>query len=186
MKLTTLRTALVVVTSILALSSCRKKPDAHFILSQYEYSAGDMIQYENLSTDFETCEWSIIGPDGSTVDTTVTGRHPNIVLGILSEDGAYSLKLRAMSKKEKKITEVEKLFLVKSTRGYLNINVNGSGDHDDYSVYVDGQYIGEALFNGAFQKQIPIGTRLVEIVDGSVTQTEVVEIDENNWVYLYF
>jgi hypothetical protein len=153
---------------------CRKTPDAQFSLNQYEYSAGEAIVYDNLSVNYESCQWEIINNNNDTTQTFIE-INPNIVTSILSEDGVYRLKLTAFSKKQKKETVSEKTFLMKSTKYKLTINGNGAGPgvQKDFDIYVDNQFVGKSMFNGQFQIRIPEGLRIVKLVAPNDTFEEL-------------
>jgi archaellum component FlaF (FlaF/FlaG flagellin family) len=159
---------------------CSKMPDAEFSLNQYEYSAGDAINYNNLSIDHKSSTWEILNSDNE-VTQTFEGNHPNIVTSILSPDGAYTLKLSAYSKKQKKVNVTEKTFLVKSTKYNLTINANGAGPgvQKDFTVYVDNQLIGKSKFNGVFQVKIPEGQRIVKLLAPDETYEKVHEFSSS-------
>lgn len=153
----------------IGLVSCKKKPKADFLLKRYEYVAGDAIEYENYSEDYHTCKWEIMNSD-STILQEFEGVHPNLITGILSANGSYILRLKALSKKDKKMTISDRIFLIKTPeKNYLTINGSGQGDHDDYDVYVDNQFIGSSEYNGVFQRQIPEGYRIVKLVSNDET-----------------
>ena len=166
-------------------TSCRKQPTAEFSLKQYEYQAGDAIVFDNISIDYKSCKWEIINDNRVTV-STIEGNHPNIVTDIMAEDGVYTLRLTAYSKKEKKSAVTERTFLIKSVRNYLTINQSGGGNHDDYTVYVDGQLIGESFSNGAFQAKIPVGLRIVKLVAAYNAETVTSLRDLNSDVSMSF
>jgi hypothetical protein len=169
---------------IFIVTACKKNdPIASFRLNKYEYSAGDMISYENFSENFESLKWEILTEKGN-VDTTFEGSNPNIILNILSSDGQYTIKLTAKGKKT--VSRDEKTILVKSVKSYLNVNIQFTGDHEEYKVYVDKQFVGEAWFNGEFQVEIPIGNRLVEIISDTETYSETHEFEESSSVNITF
>lgn len=159
-------------------TSCKKKPTAEFSLSKYEYQAGDAIEFNNISKNFHSSIWEIINDNGVTIDS-IEGNYPNIITPILAKDNVYTLRLTAFSKREKKSSTTEKTFLIKSQRNYLNINTSGGGNHDDYKVYVDNQFIGEAGYSGAFQAKIPIGLRIVKLVAPSDSITTMRDFNSN-------
>jgi len=165
-------TFLLSVISIFSLISCKKQPTSDFMLKQYEYSAGDMIEYENFSTDFDSCCWQIVDEEDNIL-RTFGGAHPNIVTSIISPDGYFKLRLTTFSKKEKKKSVIEKGFLMKTySKNILTVNSNGIGDHEDYDVFVDNQYVGQPYYNGSFQVAIPIGIHIVKLVAGYETKVE--------------
>ncbi len=169
------------------LIGCKKnKPTAEFSMSQYEYGAGDALMYENLSTNYDSCVWQLIGPDGKTA-ATFHENYPNLVTGILSPDGIHKLRLNVYRKKETLTSEKD--FLIKSDRIYLQVNAySGSqGDQDEYDVYVDGQYAGSANNYGAYSKKIPVGRRYVKLIAPTETIEGVYYFDPNEWdVYFEF
>jgi len=167
---------LSIATVILLLSlGCRKTPDSNFTLKKYEYSAGDILEFENLSVKYAHCTWEILNSDGN-ITQSFDEKNPSIVLDILAENGAYILRLTTFNKRKKKESVSEKSFLVKSIKSYLNINNNGAepGTQKNFLVYVDNQFIGNAIYYssmsfGQFQTKIPQGQRLVKLVSDSKT-----------------
>jgi hypothetical protein len=167
-----------------SISGC-KKPESNYILNKYEYSAGDMLLVENLSINSKETKWEVISPENEIIQTSEL-KNPSLILGIMNPDGYYTLKLTSYSRKEKRSSVQEKPFMIKSLRTYLTINTNGSGDYTDYLVYIDNQLIGKSNYNGLFQKQIPLGYRIVKLVAGNVEKIESIVFKENEWVYINF
>lgn len=153
--------------SLIATACKRNKPLPEFMLKQYEYGAGDALMYENLSENYTSCSWEMIGPDGS-VEKTIEGNHPNLVTGILFPNGPYTLRLNALNKKDE-ASSIEKEFFIKSDRQNLAINMQSGaqGDQTAYTVFVDNQEIGTAGFAGTFSAPIPVGWRHVKLVASS-------------------
>jgi hypothetical protein len=173
------------IVLVIALSSCQKKPHSEFALNQYEYAAGDAVDYDNFSMNDEISEWKIVNSQSEIVDT-FSGKYANIVIGILNPDGVYTLRLNSFKKNMKKLSVTEKDFLVKCDRSYLNVNVSSSGNYDDYDVYVDNQYVGSPAYsNGIFQVKIPIGHRLVKLVAGETIEEHSLYFDGTS-INLYF
>ena len=164
----------LIIFIFILVSSCQKKFKANYTLNKYEYAAGDMIEYSNLTLKAKEYKWEIIDSEGN-VDTTFLGTNPVIVSRILSSNGVYNLKLTATKGKKSSIDE--KPFLLKTDKQYLNVNCNGpTGDQDYFSVYVDGQYIGKSTKYssqnyGFFQVKIPEGKRIIKLV----SSTEIYE-----------
>jgi hypothetical protein len=159
-----------------------KKPQAEFNLKKYEYAAGDIIIYENLSTNYKSAKWRIFGDE---IDNLYIGRNPNLLINILSPDGVYKLKLTVSN--NNKESSSEKKFLVKCKRGLLKINTSGSNFNSQkaYHVYIDDQYVGEAT-NYSWQNQIPEGIRIITLNSSSKTLTKVVEIKNGSSVSILF
>ncbi|MFN5984774.1 MAG: hypothetical protein ACK476_14610 [Fluviicola sp.] len=70
---------------IILVTSCQKKFKANYTLNKYEYAAGDMIEYSNLTLKAKEYKWEIIDSEGK-VDTTFLGTNPVIVSRILSNN----------------------------------------------------------------------------------------------------
>jgi hypothetical protein len=169
---------------------CRKKPESNFTLKKYEYSAGDVLEFENLSINYAYCKWEILNSSG-TITQSSEEKYPNIVLNILSENGAYTTRLTTFNKRKKKESISEKSFLIKSIKSYLNINNNGAepGNQKDFDIYVDNQLIGKSTYYefigyGTFQTKIPQGLRLVKLVSETTTHEDL--YDFNNSVTIKF
>lgn len=162
-----------------------KKPDSSYLLSKFEYSAGDMLLVENLSINSEETKWEVISPENKIIQTSEL-KNPSIILGIMYPDGYYTLKLTSYSRKEKRTSVEEKPFMIKSLRENLTVNQGGNGEHEDYLVYVDNQFIGESNFNGSFQAKIPLGYRIVKLVAGNEEKIESIVFKENEWEYINF
>ena len=175
MKIFNLKFLSIIIVLLILNYGCRKAPESNFSLKKYEYSAGDAIEYDNLSINSANCKWEIINSSG-TITKSYEEKNPNIVLNILSENGAYTIRLTNFNKRMKKESISEKSFLIKSIKFYLNINNNGAqpGNQKNFYVYVDNQFIGKSTYYtfvgyGTFQKKIPQGLRLVKLVSESTT-----------------
>ncbi len=169
---------------------CKKAPESNFALKKYEYSAGDVLELENLSINYAKCKWEIINSSG-TITQSYEEKYPNIVLNILSENGAYTIRLTTFNKRKKKESISEKSFLIKSIKSDLNINNNGAepGNQKNFDVYVDNQLIGKSTYYefigfGIFQTKIPQGLRLVKLVSETTTHEDL--YDFNNSVTIKF
>jgi hypothetical protein len=147
------------------------------MLNQYEYGAGDAIEYENLATNYDSCYWQILNSDFDVLES-YEGSHPTIVTGILLSNSSYILRQCLVNKKDE-ITYTEKSFLIKSDRQKLVINMQSGaqGEQDDYVVYVDNQYIGDSGYQGIFNKKIPLGWRIVKLVAANETYEALHEFD---------
>jgi archaellum component FlaF (FlaF/FlaG flagellin family) len=160
--------------------SC-KKPKAEFQLKKLNYAAGDMLEYENYSSNQYTCVWHILDVDYKVV-AEYDGNYPAIRLSVLLKDGMYYLRLTAMNKKENKVAISEsKPFIVNSTKYTMTINPNGAGSNgqSSYQVFVDGEFIGEGkptnwnTSNGRFSANIPVGIRHIRLVSPTKVKNEV-------------
>lgn len=167
-----------------SVTSC-KKSESNYILHKYEYSAGEMLEVENLSINNKEIKWEVISPQNEIIQTSSL-KNPSLVLGIMNDDGNYILRLTSYSGSQKKGSVDEKPFLIKTMRTYLTVNQNGNGDHTDYRVYVDNQYVGKSSFNGSFQVKIPLGVRIVKLVAANDEKIQTMLFKENNWEYIYF
>lgn len=175
---------LIIAIGLFSVTGC-KKPESNFRLNKYEYAAGEMLLLENLSINAKETTWEIISPENEIIETS-NQKNPSLILGIMIPDGFYTLKLTSFAKNEKRSSVDEKPFAIKTVRTYLTINQSGNGDHTNYTVYIDNQLIGESNFDGSFQAQIPLGYRIVRLVDGNEEKTESIVFKENTWEYLNF
>lgn len=176
----------VLLMTVSLLSSC-KKPRAEFQLKRINYSAGDMLDYENYSSNQYTCTWQVLN-DKNDVLSEYEGNYPVIRLSVLIPDGLYSLRLIALNKNENKSDLSEsKQFLVSTERRSMTINQGGAGHsgQKSYDVFVDGELIGQGKpssvnsMNGRFQANIPMGVRHIRLVSATKNKQEVVNVTQS-------
>lgn len=160
--------------SSLLFLSC-KKPKAEFQLKKLNYAAGDMLEYENFSSNQYTCTWQVL----DVIDKVVTeyeGNYPAIRLSVLLDDGLYKMKLLAKNKRENRVAISEtKNFVVNSVKHTMTVNPNGAGSNgqNSYKVYVDGELVGEGKpsnfnsTNGRFTVKLPVGVRHIRLVSNN-------------------
>ncbi len=175
-----------IILSAFIFLSC-KKPRAEFQLKKLNYAAGDMLEYENYSSNQYTCMWQILDVNEKLV-AEYEGNYPAIRLSILLDDGLYYLKLTAKKKNENRIDISEKKqFVVTTTKYTMTINPNGAGSNGqtNYKVFVDGEMIGEGKpsnvnsFNGRFQEKIPMGVRHIRLVNSTKTKEETRNVNNS-------
>jgi hypothetical protein len=184
----------ILIFSAFIIIGC-KKPKPEFALKKFEYSAGDIIEYENHSENQKNCLWEIFNQNGDSISAFI-GNYPTIKLGLLLSDGIYSIQLSAHKKNEnrKQVSE-KKSFFVKTIRSGLTINPNGasSSQQKNYAVYVDGEFIGEGKYSfsnsqsGRFYSELPVGIRHVKLIAPNKVKEETIIISSSvNNVNIYF
>jgi hypothetical protein len=175
---------LALLCFILVFTSCNKnKRKAEFMLTQYEYGAGDALQYENLTQKYDSCSWEMFSPEGELLKT-IGGNNPNLVTGILFPNGIHTLRLNVINSRDNIKSSFEKEFLIKSYRQLLRINglSTAIGNQDEYEVYIDGQFVGEANSNGAYiNSNIPAGSRYIKLVAPDEILEEVYVFSEGSY-----
>jgi hypothetical protein len=74
--------SLTLLVLLLLTVGCKKQPTSDFKLIKYEYSQGEVIEYENYSIDDESSKWEIIDLDDN-VSKEFEGEHPTIITEIV-------------------------------------------------------------------------------------------------------
>ena len=155
------------------LVSCNKKVQSDFVLNQYEYAAGEMLDISNPKPRKKQF-WQIVNESGLIIDTS-SQQNPQFVLDLMLEDGIYTINLYDNEKEYKKELSRSKEFLVKTLRGELWLYSFGG---TKYKLYVDGQFIDEA--SGQSEYDLPVGVRYVEIHKLNEIIQETVVITEGS------
>lgn len=150
-------------------SQCHKKPTVGFNIDKGEYSAGEKVSITNYSKDVYRQDWSFYDANGYW--SSSNDEIPDYKIPLLNDDGIYTVKLIAYSKRDKKSSTLTKTFVVKTLRTSLAITCSNSAVKN-FNVQIDDENIGNSE-NKYFVKDIPAGIRFVKITtDGKIwTQT---------------
>src|SRR4051812_5586263 len=121
---------------ILFISSCNKKPAPDFSTDKPTYAAGEVIRITNTSENASDYEWTF-------QDQVYTGNIQSITVSLLYPDGNYTLQLKAFSKKKNKTDVFSKILQVKSVKGSLAI-LGSAASTANFLVTIDNQDVGQA------------------------------------------
>ena len=107
---------------MIGLTSCKKQPEADFTTDKASYIAGETIKLTNKTIDGVTYLWTM--PDGQTA----TSKDVNYTTDVNENDGTLIFKLKAYSKKNKKMDETQQSVSLKAAKGDVIFwQITGSG-----------------------------------------------------------
>jgi len=162
---------------------CQKKTKSYFKLNKTEYSAGDKLDFTNMSPSKNQI-WEVTNQNGSVI-SKIQEKQPQIPLSLLISNGPYSLNLYDNEKDYNYDIKSSKSFVIKTKRGHLDI-ISYDPEYYNFDVFCDDETIGSSNNYGGFQIELPVGSRYIKVKSGNKEKIELIELNSTSWETIVF